>query len=50
VVEHNLDVIRASDWVIELGPEGGQAGGELVFSGSPEKLAKNKKSHTAKYL
>ena len=50
VVEHNIDVVKASDWVIELGPDGGQAGGELVFSGTPTKLKTVKKSFTAKYL
>lgn len=50
VVEHNLDVIRAADWVLELGPEGGSAGGELIFSGSPDKLKSCKRSFTAKYL
>lgn len=50
VVEHNLDVIRSADWVIELGPDGGIKGGELVFEGAPDKLKKNKKSWTAKYL
>lgn len=50
VVEHNPDVIKASDWVIELGPEGGEKGGEIVFEGTPDKLKKNKKSWTGKYL
>ncbi len=50
VVEHNLDVIRAADWVIDLGPEAGDAGGNLVFSGTPEQLASCKDSYTAKYL
>lgn len=50
VVEHNIDVIRASDWVIELGPDGGEQGGELLFSGEPQKLKSCKKSFTAKYL
>ena len=50
VVEHNLDVIRAADWIIDLGPEAGDAGGELVFAGTPEKLLKCKASHTAAYL
>ena len=50
VVEHNLDVIRAADWIIDLGPEAGDAGGELVFAGTPEKLMKCKASHTAAYL
>lgn len=50
VVEHNLDVIKHSDWVIELGPDGGQSGGELIYAGVPEKLKKNKKSPTAKFM
>ena len=50
VVEHNLDVIRAADWVIDLGPEAGDGGGNLVFAGTPEKLAGCKESHTAEYL
>lgn len=49
VVEHNLDVIKASDWVVELGPEGGKNGGEIVFEGTPKKLAKAE-TWTAKYL
>ncbi len=50
VIEHNTDVIRSADWVIDLGPEAGDAGGELVFAGRPADLKKEKKSHTAKYL
>lgn len=50
VVEHNAEVIKCADWVIELGPGGGEEGGEVVFEGTPEKLAKNKKSWTGKYL
>ncbi len=50
VVEHNLHVIRNSDWVIDLGPEGGDKGGEVVFQGTPDKLRKVKKSWTGKYL
>lgn len=50
VVEHNIDVIASSDWVLELGPDGGAKGGELVFSGPPEKLKSCKRSFTAKYL
>ncbi len=50
VIEHNLDVIRCSDWTIDLGPEGGNKGGELVAVGTPEQVAKNPKSHTGKYL
>ena len=50
VVEHNMDVIRAADWVIDLGPEAGDGGGNLVFAGTPEDLKKCRDSHTAKYL
>ena len=50
VIEHNLDVIKMSDYIIDLGPEGGDAGGEVVAQGSPEEIIKNKKSYTAKYL
>lgn len=50
VVEHNIDVIRNSDWVIDLGPDGGDKGGEVVFAGTPDKLKKVKRSWTAKYL
>ncbi|MGL4593658.1 MAG: excinuclease ABC subunit UvrA [Thermoguttaceae bacterium] len=46
VVEHNLDVIKTADWIIDLGPEGGEAGGELIVAGTPEDVIKNKKSHT----
>lgn len=49
-VEHNSDVIRNSDWVIDLGPEGGDKGGEIVFEGTPDKLKKCKKSQTGRYL
>jgi excinuclease ABC subunit A len=50
VVEHNLDVIRAADWIIDLGPEGGEAGGEVVCVGTPEEVAKCKRSHTGAAL
>ena len=50
VVEHNLDVIRAADWVIDLGPEAGDAGGNLVFAGTPEQLLECEGSYTARYL
>ena len=50
VIEHNLDVIAASDWLIDLGPEGGEAGGELVCEGTPEQVSTHKTSHTGKAL
>jgi excinuclease ABC subunit A len=50
VIEHNLDVIRCSDWIIDLGPEGGDKGGELIAVGTPETVAKCEKSYTAHYL
>lgn len=50
IIEHNLDVIKSMDFLLDIGPEGGKAGGTLVAQGTPEELAKNKKSHTAKYL
>jgi excinuclease ABC subunit A len=50
VIEHNLDVIKAADWVIDLGPEGGARGGEVVATGTPEAIARNKKSHTGQWL
>ncbi|HDZ09251.1 excinuclease ABC subunit UvrA [Pseudohongiella sp.] len=50
VIEHNLDVIAEADWVIDVGPEGGDAGGKLVVQGPPAKVAKSKKSHTARFL
>jgi excinuclease ABC subunit A len=50
VIEHNMDVIRSADWVIDLGPGAGDAGGELVFAGKPADLKKNKQSHTAEFL
>ena len=50
VIEHNLDVIKSADYIIDLGPEGGQKGGELIFCGSPEEIINCKKSYTGKYL
>ena len=50
VIEHNLDVLRGADYIIEIGPDGGRSGGELVFAGSPEELIKRKDSPTAPYL
>ena len=50
VIEHNLDVIKTADWIIDIGPNGGDKGGTIIDQGTPEKLIKNKTSHTAKYL
>ncbi len=50
VIEHNLDVIRCSDWIIDLGPDGGDKGGEIIAQGTPEEVAKHPTSYTAKYL
>lgn len=50
VIEHNLDVIKTADWIIDLGPEGGSGGGQIIATGTPEQVAKDKKSHTARFL
>ena len=50
VIEHNLDVIKNSDWVIDLGPEGGEKGGRIVAEGTPENISNNKSSLTGKHL
>jgi excinuclease ABC subunit A len=50
VVEHNLDVIKTADWIIDLGPEGGAAGGQIVAEGRPEQVAKVAASHTGRFL
>jgi excinuclease ABC subunit A len=50
IIEHNLDVIKTCDWIIDLGPEGGHKGGEILVTGSPEKVAQHKASHTGRYL
>ncbi len=50
VIEHNLDVIKQADWVLDLGPEGGDAGGEIVAAGTPEEVAEDPASHTGKFL
>ncbi len=50
IIEHNLDVIKTADWVIDLGPEGGVGGGRIVAEGPPEKIARVQESHTGQYL
>ena len=50
VIEHHLDVIKNCDYVIDMGPDGGVDGGEVVFTGTPEQLIKNKKSYTGQFL
>ncbi len=50
VIEHNLDVIKTADWIIDLGPEGGSGGGEIIATGTPEQVAKNSASHTGRFL
>ena len=50
VIEHNLDVIKSADWIIDLGPEGGSGGGLVVAQGTPESIAKDKKSYTGRFL
>ena len=50
VIEHNLDVIKTADWIIDLGPEGGNGGGKLIAEGTPEDVARNKRSYTGQYL
>jgi excinuclease ABC subunit A len=50
IIEHNLDVIKTADWVVDLGPEGGSGGGQIIATGTPEAVAKNKKSHTGRFL
>jgi excinuclease ABC subunit A len=50
VIEHNLDVIKRADWIIDLGPEGGDGGGEVVVAGTPEQVAANERSHTGRFL
>jgi excinuclease ABC subunit A len=50
VIEHNLDVIRCADWVVDLGPEGGDKGGEVIVAGTPENVAQHPTSYTGKYL
>jgi excinuclease ABC subunit A len=50
IIEHNLDVIRNADWIIDLGPEGGEDGGRIIAQGTPEQVSKNKKSYTGQAL
>lgn len=50
VIEHNMDVVKCADWVIDMGPEGGEHGGNVVFEGTPEELSRSKKGYTGKYL
>jgi excinuclease ABC subunit A len=50
IIEHNLDVIRNADWIIDLGPEGGDDGGRIVAQGTPEQVARNRKSYTGQAL
>ncbi|MGB9677720.1 MAG: hypothetical protein ACPLZ9_03790, partial [Candidatus Ratteibacteria bacterium] len=50
VIEHNLEVIKCADWIIDLGPEGGDKGGYIVATGTPEEISKNKNSYTGYFL
>ena len=50
VIEHNLDVIKTADWVIDLGPEGGDGGGRILAAGTPEDIARHPDSHTGRFL
>ena len=50
LIEHNLDIIKAADWIIDLGPEGGDRGGRIIFEGTPEDIVRAEDSYTGKYL
>ena len=50
IIEHNLDVIKTADWIVDLGPEGGSGGGQIIATGTPEDVAKVKKSFTGQFL
>ena len=50
IIEHNLDVIKTADWLIDLGPEGGSGGGQIIATGTPETVAENAASHTGRFL
>ena len=50
IIEHNLEVIKSADWIIDLGPEGGKGGGEIIFEGIPEDIIHQEKSYTGQFL
>jgi excinuclease ABC subunit A len=50
VIEHNLDVVKTADWILDIGPEGGDGGGQIVATGTPEDVAGEPRSHTGRYL
>ena len=50
VIEHNMDVIKLADYIIDIGPEGGKGGGKIICTGTPEEVAQHKKSYTARFL
>jgi excinuclease ABC subunit A len=50
LIEHNLDIIKAADWIVDIGPEGGDRGGRIIFEGTPEDIVKAGQSYTGKYL
>ncbi|MGL5994579.1 MAG: excinuclease ABC subunit UvrA, partial [Aeromonas sobria] len=50
IIEHNLDVVKTADWIVDLGPEGGAGGGRILVTGTPEDICGNKESHTARFL
>ncbi len=50
IIEHNMEVVKSADWVIDLGPEGGENGGKIIFEGLPKDLAKHKESYTGRFL
>jgi excinuclease ABC subunit A len=49
-IEHNLDVVKTADWIVDLGPEGGEGGGRILAEGTPEDIARHPESHTGRYL
>ncbi|MDE6768319.1 MAG: hypothetical protein K2J78_01185, partial [Muribaculaceae bacterium] len=50
IIEHNMDMIKSADWIIDIGPEGGEKGGDIVAQGTPEQIVESEVSYTAKYL